>query len=360
MSRFTIKRPGVYIEEISTQLKSIVGVNTDTTAFLGETQSGPESPTLVTSWLQFQSVFGGNFGETKFLPYAVEGFFVNGGRRCYVCRVVDGDYAATLAKIEKVEDISLIYSPNALVSAGLAEALISHCERLKRFCILDSLKGQVPPSVSKPRSSTFAALYYPWIYVKHAGAAQTCLVPPGGHVAGIYARVDNEIGVHRAPANQEVRGAVGLEIKVNQRQQELLNPQGINAIRSFSGRGILVWGARTLSEDAEYKYVNVRRLMIFLEHSIKLGTGWVVFEPNNETTWAKVRIQIENFLMDCWKKGMFMGAKPQEAYFVKCDRSTMTQSDLDEGRLNVLVGVAAIKPAEFLILHLTQASAANL
>jgi hypothetical protein len=202
--------------------------------------------------------------------------------------------------------------------------------------------------------SSFAAVYYPWIYVKQAGSGSLCLVPPGGHVAGIYARVDIEQGVYKAPANQIVQGAVDLEFAVNRRQQDSLNPQGINCIINFAGRGILVWGARTLSNSSETKYVTVRRLLIYLEQSITKGTAWATFEINNEVTWMKVKTTIENFLTQTWRTGALLGAKQQEAYFVKCDRTTMTQSDIDDGRLNVLIGVAVTKPAEFMIIRITQ------
>ena len=205
------------------------------------------------------------------MPYAVEGFFGNGGKRCFVCSVNDGDYAGALAKLEVV-DAPIIYSPNAQAVAGLADSLISHCERLRnRFAIFDSLKGQDPSSVTKPGESSFAALYYPWIYVKEAATDRLCLVPMGGHVAGIYVRTDIEVGVNKAPANQLVNGAVDLEVTMKTYQQDSLIPQGINCIRKFAGRGILVWGARTLSSDPEWKYVNVRRLLIYLEQSIKKG-----------------------------------------------------------------------------------------
>lgn len=346
-------RPGVYIEEISASPLPIPPSDTSTAAFLGETKFGPDTPTPVTSWQQFQTVFGGFFGNEKFLPYAVWGFFENGGVRCFVCRVTDGDYFAALAKLETTEPVSIVYSPNALTISGLADALIAHCEKHKRFCIFDALKDQAPVEVAKPRATSFAALYYPWIHVKPIGAVQVCLVPPGGHVAGIYTRTDNTVGIHKAPAAQVVKGAIGLEREVTQGQQDNLNPQGVNCIRSFVGRGILVWGARTLSDDAEFKYVNVRRLTIFLEESIQRGTSWVVFEANVEATWAKVRAQVEDFLMACWRKGMFAGATPQEAFFVRCDKSTMTQKDVAEGKLYVWVGVAVIRPAEFVILHIS-------
>jgi phage tail sheath protein FI len=357
MSRFNIKPPGIYIQEINILPKSIEGVGTSTAAFLGEAETGPTTPILVTSFIEYQRVFGGYFGTDKYLPYAVEGFFLNGGKRCYVCRVTDSNYASALANLEAVE-VSIIYSPNAQALAGLADLLIDHCERLRtRFVIFDSVKGQDPYSVTKPRESSFAALYYPWIYVKQAGVNVTCLVPPGGHVAGIYARTDIEVGVHRAPANQVVEGAVGLEGTMKSYQQDSLNLQGINNIRNFVGRGIRVWGARTLSSDPTKKYVNVCRLLIYLEQSIKKGTEWVVFEPNNDATWAKLKATIENFLTQKWETGMLLGTKQQEAYFVECGKTTMTQNDIDNGRLIVLIGVAPVKPAEFIILKINQTTA---
>jgi uncharacterized protein len=354
MSRFNIKPPGIYIQEINKQPQSIEGVSTSTAAFLGEAETGPTTPTLVTSFTEYQRAFGSYFGEGKYLPYAVEGFFLNGGKRCYVCRVTDSNYTSALAKLETV-DVSIIYSPNAQAVSGLADVLIDHCERLKyRFVIFDSLKGQNPSSVTKPRESSFAALYYPWIYVKQTGVNVTCLVPPGGHVAGIYARTDIEVGVHKAPANQVVEGAVGLLGTMKSYQQDNLNLQGINTIRDFVGKGIRVWGARTLSSDPEKKYVNLCRLLIFLEQSIEKGTEWAVFEPNNAATWAKLKTTIENFLTQTWETGMLLGTKQQEAYFVECGRSTMTQNDIDNGRLIVLIGVALVKPAEFIIFRIKQ------
>ena len=356
MSRFTIKSPGVYVQNINLQPQSIEGVSTSTAAFLGETQIGPNTPTLITSWKQYQQIFGSYFGSDKFMPYTVEGFFLNGGQRCYVCKVTNSEYAAALALLEKVEEGSIVYAPNAQATPGLAAALISHCERLRnRFAILDSIKGQDPSCISKPADSSFAALYYPWIYVREADTGSLCLIPPGGHVAGIYAYTDIERGVNKAPANQLVKGAVDLELAMESYQQDSLNLQGINCIRNFSGRGILVWGSRTLSSDAERKYVSVCRLLIYLEQSIKKGTAWAVFEPNNEATWAKIKASVECFLTETWKNGMLMGVKPQEAFFVHCDRNiTMTQNDIDNGRLLILVGVAPIKPAEFLILRISQ------
>lgn len=361
MSRFTLNPPKVIVPNVKLKQQSqspIQGVSTSTAAFLGETQMGPTTSTLVTSWLEYQTVFGGYFGQDKYLPYAVEGFFLNGGQRCFIRKIVNADYAAALAELEAVDEISIIYAPNAQAVSGLADLLIDHCERLRsRFAIFDSLKGQGFSKVSKPRTSSFVALYYLWIQIKDAGTGQLCLVPPGGHVAGIYVRVDIELGVNKAPANQVVNGAVGTEFSGSQSLLETLDFEGINCIRVFTGRGIMVWGARTLSDDPVTKYVSVQRMLIYLEQSISRGLGWTIFELNNEVLWAKVKALTEEFLMSTWQAGMLVGAKPQDAYFVKVDRTTMTQSDIDNGQLVVIIGTAIMKPAEFIITRIGKMTA---
>jgi len=179
-------------------------------------------------------------------------------------------------------------------------------------------------------------------------------VPPGGHVLGVYARNDLERGVFKAPANEVLRGVVALEYDVDRAQQEMLNPRGVDVIRSFPGRGIRVWGARTLSSNALWKYVSVRRLFIFLERSIYEGTQWVVFEPNDEALWARVRDTIRLFLRAQWRNGALFGAREEEAFFITCDRTTMTQDDILNGRLVCEIGIAPVRPAEFVILRLFQ------
>ena len=190
-------------------------------------------------------------------------------------------------------------------------------------------------------------------------AAQAAGAAPSGFFAGIYARSDITRGVFKAPANEIVRGLTRFEANVNKARQEVLNPEGINALRFFEGRGNRVWGARTMSSDPEWKYVNVRRLFIYLEHSIDKGSQWAVFEPNGERLWSNIRQTISNFLYNEWTSGALLGSKPQEAFFVKCDRSTMTQNDLDNGRLICQIGVAAVKPAEFVIFRIGQSTADN-
>jgi phage tail sheath protein FI len=256
-----------------------------------------------------------------------------------------------LTAFAEIKDISIIYSPNAL-EKGIHSTLINHCENLKnRFAILDCKQTGKP---EKPTDSKYAAFYYPWINIVNPVTGALLLLPPGGHIAGIYARTDTERGVHKAPANEIIKGADSPQFMISKATQDLLNPQGINCIRLFSGTGIRVWGARTMSNDPLWKYINVRRLLIFLEGSILQGTQWVVFEPNNEKLWARVNQTISQFLTTVWKNGALMGNTPREAFFVKCDRTTMTQDDIDNGRLIVLIGVAPSKPAEFVIFRIAQ------
>jgi len=576
--------PGVYVEEIQIGGKPVEGVSTSTAGFLGLTERGPTTPQFVTSWLDYQRLFGSYFGSSEYLPYAVQGFFDNGGQRAYIARIVkanaakatlrlqagsanaltltavgegawgnrigvkvtagslsgfklslfywkqsvtlfdpedkpktlprpavtevydnlsvdvasadfyekrvngvsnlvvlnkltgdngqvpsastiaplsggadtvetegiaaavtantiklaadaastddayngmtitiisgDGsgqsrkitDYVGSsktatletnwdatalpttastyrvtqalsytladykrsdtnvpgkrkgLAGLAEIDDISIVYTPNATAITGLAEELITHCEGLKdRFAIFDAPVGS-PAANLNPRSALetkYAAYYYPWLKVVDPDTGLLRIVPPGGHMVGIYARTDTERGVHKAPANETVRGAIDLEFQITKQEQDILNPRGVNVIRAFPGRGIRVWGARTLSSDPLWKYVNVRRLFNFLEESIDEGTQWVVFEPNDEKLWARVRRTITEFLTRVWRDGALMGTKPEEAFFVKVDRSTMTQDDIDNGRLVVLIGVAPVKPAEFVVFRIAQVSSGS-
>ncbi len=492
--------PGVYVEEFEIGAKPIEGVATSTLGILGEAERGPSEPLLVTSFPDYQRKFGGYFGETKYLPYAVKGFFDNGGARAYVARLVSiHDPADSAVKAEKVlvpltiraigegawgsrvfitieqvavtptknvfkltidyyragaadpanddpafqeifedlevdesspnfvdkrinhgnsnlihievdagaaalpadvadqalddvvpvldgampllpadytgrstigertgleafnesryDNVAIMYGPGVSDPAGYGP-IVSHCELSKyRFAVIDSNQNDANIANIKPRDdrdTKYAAYYYPWIRVIDAATGARKEVPPGGHVCGIYARTDIERGVWKAPANEVVRGAVELKYKIDHASQEVLNPAGVNVIRPFPGRGRRVWGARTMSSDAAWKYVNVRRFFIYLEASIFRGTQWVVFEPNNESLWARVRQTIEQFLRTQWRAGALMGTKEGEAFFVKCDRTTMTQDDIDNGRLIVVIGVAPVKPAEFVIFRIAQ------
>lgn len=513
--------PGVYVEEFEIGAKPIEGVSTSTAIMFGLCERGPTYPQLVTSFPEYKRLFGGFFGETQYLPYAVDGFFANGGKRCYIARIVDkeGAIAATadlgsvvitavgeglwgnrvafrvkaastepngfrlqvhywsaetlpaapvdpLPLAEEVEatraalrqqaapqiiedfddlsinplsqnfvekrvanglsmlvelrfvvgqtappapgaltflaggvdgadpdlddykgrvdpvpatgqkrsglaalaeppfeDVAIVYAPDAFSEAGLVEELMTHCENNKyRFLVLDSPRGLAQIGTIDPRSgnpagarpSQYAAFYYPWIKVFDADTGVRKFVPPGGHVAGIYARTDIERGVFKAPANEIVRGALELEFEVTDGGQGILNPRGVNAIRAFPGRGRRVWGARTLSDNSLWKYVNVRRLFIFIEASIFRGTQWVVFEPNDQRLWGRVKQTITEFLRTQWRLGALFGATEEEAFFVRVDRSTMTDDDINNGRLIVVIGIAPVRPAEFVIFRIAQ------
>lgn len=509
--------PGVYIEEIERGPRPIEGVPTSTSAFLGETERGPIRPRLVTSYKEFQRWFGGVFGDAKFMPYAVSGFFENGGRRLFVCRIVapkatpasvkigpytvravgagtwgkriwvsiddsstkkmvgadlkpvgfrlrlaywnnlpagavlkdpftepgkstlprpvliedfddlvidesspdyfakrlqdssalatldraaDADPAVSHTKGSKLmdaggeddpaalttadyegllpadkreqeqglavleqdpfRDVSLVYAPAA--STEVAKKIISHCEKLRfRFAAIDSEKTVGDLSKLEPRSlvtdTQYAAFYFPWIYVSDPQTGARKLVPPGGHALGVYARTDSERGVFKAPANEILRGAIELAVDINDKQQGDLNPKGVNVTRSFPGRGIRVWGARTMSSNALWKYVSVRRLFIFLERSIYEGTQWVVFEPNDPRLWGRVTDTVTLFLRTQWRLGALFGRTEAQAFFITCNESTMTQDDILNGRLICEIGIAPVRPAEFVIFRIFQNTA---
>jgi len=276
------------------------------------------------------------------------------------------DSRTGLASLRNEEEIAIVAVPGR-TSAAMQGALIDHCELMRyRFAVLD---GPPPPddslnNVQSQRQqfdSKYAALYHPWLLVPDpypANLAQVANypVPPSGHVTGVYARTDIERGVHKSPANEVVRGIIGLKRSLNKGEQDILNPfpVNINVIRDFrlDNRGIRVFGGRVITSDPDWKYVNVRRLLIFIEHSLDRGLQWVVFEPNAEPLWARVRRSISNFLTVVWRNGALEGTTREEAYFVKCDRTTMTQTDIDNGRLIVVIGVAPVKPAEFVIIRI--------
>jgi phage tail sheath protein FI len=268
-----------------------------------------------------------------------------------------------LAALEAIDEVSLLIAPDEVRFGpeGVTASLIKQCETLKdRFAILSARQGDISNAqLRPPQDTTYAAFYCPWIWVFDPSQNRMVLRPPVGHVAGIFAKTDVERGVHKAPANEVVLDAAELELPVPSRVQDILNPRGVNCIRDFrvAGRGIRLWGARTMSSTPEWKYVNVRRLFLFVEKSIDHGTQWVVFEPNDEPLWAKVRRSISSFLVGVWKSGALMGTTEAEAFFVKCDKTTMTQDDIDNGRLICYIGIAPVKPAEFVIFRISQKTA---
>jgi phage tail sheath protein FI len=277
----------------------------------------------------------------------------------------DGDDPKSgLRALEDLEGISIIAAPgssdraDADIPGDVRRLLISHCERMRyRVAVLDSTNRHLIGEVRGDKAvidTTRAGFYYPWVEVADPITETDILLPPSGFVCGIYARNDIERGVHKAPANEVIRLAKDLEISINKSQQEVLNPDGVNVLRFFEGRGFRVWGARTCSSDAEWKYMNVRRYFAFLERSIERGTQWAVFEPNGSTLWANVQSTVSDFLFNEWKEDHIAGATPDEAFFVRCDRTTMTQNDLDNGRMICLIGVAPLRPAEFVIFRIGQ------
>lgn len=505
--------PGVYVEEIASGPKPIEGVSTSTAAFIGETERGSTTPRVITSYGDYRRWFGGVFGDTQFMPYAINGFFDNGGTRMVVCRVanaaatpaeavfdnftlravgagswgrrvyftigdsstkkadangnavavgfrlmlgyfsappapnelawfddpnsmpspscceifddletdpdspnywekrlrgnsalvellLNNDTLATerpqntsqpipltggsdgapnldiadfegkiippridlqgLAAIEldAYRDIALVYAPGAAVAVN--QKIIEHCERLRfRFAVVDADRNMANDFLPRTAiaDTKYAALYSPWIVIADPQSGVRKIVPPGGHVLGVYARVDAQRGVFKAPANEMLRGVIELTASIDDSRQDTWNERGINAIRQFPGRGIRVWGARTLSSDALWKYVSVRRFFIFLERSIVEGTQWAAFEPNDEKLWARVVDTIRLFLLTQWRAGALLGSTEKEAFFITCDRSTMTQSDILGGRLICEIGIAPVRPAEFVVFRIMQNTA---
>lgn len=261
-------------------------------------------------------------------------------------------------------DIVSIIAVPGVTDANVQLSLTAHCESLgSRFAVLDLPRDSKKiDDVMAHRNifdSSYAALYHPWIEIFDPLDKKNTAIPPSGSVMGIYARSDNSRGVHKAPANEIIRACVGLDCMYNKGEQDILNPKGVNLIRSFPGQGIRVWGARTLSSNSLWKYVNVRRLFIYLEESIKANTNWVVFEPNDELLWVRVKRTIDVFLNTVWRSGALAGGSPAEAFFVNVGRETMTQDDIDNGRLICVIGIAPVKPAEFVIFRITQKTSSD-
>jgi Bacteriophage tail sheath protein len=407
--------PGVYVEEVPSAVQAIAGVGTSTAGFIGivpdvvtvpvpnpdydptQPATGSNTPALTgtdqrftvgpdpgevrlcTNFSEFTRSFGGfstDVGQRN-LAHAVYGFFNNGGTRCFVTRVgAAGDIAGTaLPTFAALDEIAIVAAPGVTTDAA-RDAIVTHCVTTEdRFAILDMEEeaegeegldlGLLDPAAENsivPPNSNYAATYWPWLQVYDPATGvqdptstgyQT--VPPSGHVAGVYARVDTQRGVHKAPANEVVRGALDLRYRLSRADQMGLNPRGINAIRELNGN-IRVWGARTLGGDAngEWKYVNVRRLFLFIRESIDEGTQWVVFEPNDSTLWAKITRNVTAFLTNVWRSGALFGATPAEAFYVKCDAETNPPEIRDAGIVVTEIGVAVVRPAEFIVFRISQ------
>jgi len=274
--------------------------------------------------------------------------------------------------LEAIEEVTMVCVPDLMsaLQQGLINdeqlravqtAIVGHCESMgDRLAILDAPPGLKPQEVKDWRvnvaryDSKQAALYYPWIKVMDPATNSIIAVPPCGHIAGVWARNDNTRGVHKAPANEVVRGAVDVELQITKGEQDQLNPEGINCIRAFAGRGIRVWGARTISSDPSWRYINVRRFFNFVEKSIENGTHWAVFEPNDMSLWQRINRNISAFLTTQWRIGALFGATPEQSFYVKCDEETNPGDTIDAGQVITEIGMCPVKPAEFVIFRITQ------
>lgn len=345
---------------------------------------------LITNWGQFAREFADLFGDKaaaelqevrqadfnvapldawRRLAHAVYGFFNNGGTRCYVVRIDNATgLARALTTFAAIDEIAIVAIPG-VTSEAEQEAVIDHCENENlqdRFAVLDGQRVEAP--FTKPRiqgntkDTTYGAIYFPWIKVfdptqkiMEPDGDGGIIVPPSGHIAGVYARVDAGRGVHKAPGNEVIRGALDVEFRLTKADQDGLNPGGVDVIRAFNGN-IKIWGARTMGGDAnaEWKYINVRRLFLFLRESIDEGTQWVVFEPNTPDLWARITRNITAFLTNVWRAGALFGNTPQEAFYVKCDAETNPPEVRDLGQVVTEIGVAIVRPAEFVIFRISQ------
>ncbi len=380
--------PGVYIQEVSTGSKPISMVGTQTAAFIGvapDKLANLNKAIACNNWSQFIREFVGDSGGSDTnLSMAVFAFFNNGGTRCYVVNNPENDTIAGnaaqrtgLCAFDVIDEIAMVAAPGYFDTVSHT-ALIDHCEKLKdRIAILDSpaevtnidqLKtvasissgGKKADEVKtgtglRPKNTSYAAFYFPWLLIQAPLSRKKKILaaPPSGFMAGIYARTDANRGVHKAPANESVNGALGLSYVVTSGEQGELNTRGINCIRSFQTTGIKIWGARTL-EDGEWKYINVRRLFMMIEESISESTRWVVFEPNDESLWKSIIRDVSAFLTLLWRDGALQGSTPEQAFFVKCDAEINTQAVIDAGRLEIEIGIAPVKPAEFIVFKIGQ------
>ncbi|WP_117212440.1 phage tail sheath family protein [Allorhizocola rhizosphaerae] len=389
--------PGIYVEEVPGGSRPIEAVGTSTAGFVGtapDANARRNEAVAINSWSEFLKIFVGESQVSTPLSRAVYGFYDNGGGRCYVVNVPPGEPLAGKGKarsglrlLEAIDEIAIVAAPG-YTDPGSYEDLLAHCELMgDRMAILDGPESvgdverltrvgsaQAPKAKKpegdaasapaaednaglRPRQSDYGTFYVPWLVVRDPLSGDLVNTPPSGHMAGIWARTDTLRGVHKAPANEPVRGAVDLTYRVTKVEQDVLNPAGVNCIRHFPAEGIRVWGARTLAASAsEWRYLNVRRLFNMLKESIGDGTRWIVFEPNDNLLWKSIRRDVSAFLTRVWRDGALQGRTPQEAFFVKCDEETNPAEVRDAGQVVTLIGVAPVKPAEFVIFKISQSS----
>jgi phage tail sheath protein FI len=377
------KSPGVHIESAADRYVALDRVETGVTAFLGLTAQGPRNePTRVGSYEQYEKVFGAG---DNFMEASVRGFFENGGRTAYIVNVApkggldpmpddfigqQGTLPRGLQALERIDHVDLLVAPDLMQhykrSVGFPErahvlavqrAMVDHCEKMHdRFCLLDSLPGDsMDDAIAWRRhfDSSHAAFYFPWIKIRR-GEDVLAPMPPSGHIAGSIARADEAEGVHRAPANQALQGLVDVATRVRKRERDVFFDHRINTLIAFPGRGIRIWGARTLSSDPAWVQINVRRLFILIRKSVERYAQWVVFEPNEESLWKKIVRSVENFLDDLWTQGALVGGSREDAFYVKCDEETNPPESRDAGQLVIEIGVAPVKPAEFIVVRIHQ------
>jgi uncharacterized protein len=389
--------PGVYVQEIEAGPRPIQAVGTSTAVFIGDAPLGNamvNQARAVNNWSEFVARFMPEQNrKSTILSNAVYGFFENGGSRCFIVNTGGDDGIQDALAAAAIEDeIAIVAAPGRSDPATHA-ALQAHCEDLKdRVAILDTPeevddiglltqaetvpvpkdeeggKGRKSRAADEgpkeggmlPAQSDrgFTTVYFPWLTVMDPISNTLVNVPPSGHMAGIWARTDAMRGVHKAPANETVNGALNLTYRLTRDEQGVLNDVGVNCIRLFARSGIRVWGARTRADAAsEWRYVNVRRLFCMIEESLAEGTNWIVFEPNDRTLWKHIRRDIGAFLTRVWRDGALFGATPDEAFFVKCDDETNPPDVIDAGQVVAIVGIAPVKPAEFVVFQVMQSAA---
>ena len=369
MVDYQTKSPGVYIEEF-TPAGPIAGSGTSTAAFIGTVTATVADaqlgiPVPITSWTAYTTAFGG-FAANLNLPYAVRGFFENGGTFCYVLPIKDvSGLPAALDQLTRLPDVSLVALPG-VVDPAVQSTVITHCETMAdRFAILDGAPDPTPlkndGALQKQRTGLtspkgFAGLYWPWITIVDPQAttpgAPNLTKPPSGHIAGIMARSDSQRGVHKAPANEPIRGAVDLAYAVNASEHDQLNTKNINILRAFTGGPPLVWGGRTLTTDTAWRYVNVRRLFAYVEDSIVAGVRWAVFEPNNTGLWKGLERSITEFLTRVWQSGALFGRTAGEAFYVKIDEELNPPATRALGEVHIEIGMAPTRPAEYVVVRI--------
>lgn len=390
--------PDVYVEEVSGGPRPIEAVGTSTAALIGVAPDAAARPGEIlsfTNWSAFTRAYVPAGSVSTPLAQAVYGYFQNGGRLCYVVNIgPGGSLQQALDRVAQKDDVAIVAAPG-YTDAASYDALLTHCESLgDRVAVLDAPRdvpdldaltstgraGKPPVSAAPkdadgPRTAPadassglrarqsdggYGAYYFPWLLVRDPvnpdpDPSVLVAVPPSGHLAGIWARSDASRGVHKAPANEAVRGALDLTTHLTRAEQEGLNMAGVNAIRFFSQEGVRVWGARTLAASgSEWRYLNVRRLFNMIKESVAENTRWIVFEPNDETLWKSIRRDVGAFLLRLWRDGALMGRSPQEAFFVKCDAETNPPEVVDAGQVVTLIGIAPVKPAEFIVFRLSQ------